>query len=162
MIEVGKVLKPHGIKGEIKLEPYTLDEKFWKNAKTLAIGDKDYEIEYCKFYKNFVYIKPKDVSSMDEAETFRGKTVYGNKNNLNLSQDEYLVEDLEGCTLLDEEGKLIGFVDSVEKYSSTSIINVLLGGAVHSFPFLEKIIKSIDIENKQIVVFRNLLDEVLV
>ena len=162
MIEVGKVLKPHGIKGEIKLEPFSIDLSFWKSVKTLVIGEKTYNIEYAKFYKNFVFIKPLEISSMDEAELLRGQSVFGNKCDLSLAQDEYLVEDLEGCTLLDEEGKLIGFVDSVEKYSSTSIINVLLGGAVHSFPFLEKVIKSIDIENKQIVVFRNLLDEVLV
>ena len=33
MIEVAKVLKPHGLHGEIKLEPYTLDIKFWKKVK---------------------------------------------------------------------------------------------------------------------------------
>jgi len=162
MIEVAKVLKPHGIKGEIKLEPYTFDEKFWKSAKNLVIGDKNFEIEYCKFYKNFVYIKPIEISSMDEAELFRGKVVFGNKENLTLSQDEYLVEDLEGCCVVDENGEMVGFVDSVEKYSSTSIINILLGGAVHSFPFLDRVVKMVDIENKKIVVFRNLLDEVLV
>lgn len=162
MIEVAKILKPHGLKGELKLSPYTYDEKFWKKVKTLYIDNSAYTVNSSRLYKEFVYISLSEINDCNTAESFRGRVILASKSDLSLNEDEYLISDLEGCAVVDEFGKLIGYVESIEKYGSADIINLISNGARRSFPFLEKVIKNVDIQNKKVVVYKDKIEEVLI
>lgn len=163
-LEIAKVLKPQGIKGEIKVECYTSNLDFLRSLKKFSIDGAIYNILSIRIQNKFAYIKTQEINSMNEAETLRGKILIVPKpedeNNSDLF--EFFIEDLEDCRIEDENGNLIGFIDSVEKYGSADIINVKLGGATRSFPFLKGVFKTVDTKNKVIVVFKQKLDEVLV
>lgn len=162
IIEVAKVLKPHGLHGEIKLEPYTFDNLFWKRVKTLTISNTLYSVKSTRLYKDFVYVLLEEVSTCEQADLLRNMQVFANKAELSVSRDEYLISDLEACVVVDEKDNILGYVDSVEKYGSADIINILIGGGLHSFPFLERVIKDVDVAQKKIVVYKDKFDEVLV
>lgn len=162
-LEIAKVLKPQGIKGEIKVECYTSNLDFLMSLKNFTIESVTYNITNIRVQGKFAYIKTEEINSMTEAETLRGKILVVPKPEDNKEEDfEFYIEDLENCRVEDENGNLIGFIDSVEKYGSADIINVKLGGGVRSFPFLKTVFKSLDTKNKIIVVFKQKLDEVLV
>lgn len=161
MIEVAKILKPQGLKGEIKCKNFTsLD--FWRENLEVKIDMENYVVEHFRFYKDFLYLKLKDIISIDMAQKLRGKTVFVEKDLIKTGDDEYLISDLENCVLLDENGKVIGQIESVENYNATDIINVIIVGARFSFPFLKKVIKRVDKKNKIVEVYKDKLDEVLV
>ncbi len=163
MIEIAKILKPHGLNGEIKVECFTHDLDFWRGLKTVSINDEVYEVKRVRFYKKFGYLKLVGVEDIECAQKFRNAIIYVELHALQpTGQDEFLIADLEGCDLFDDKGKMLGVVESVEKYGAADIINFLSGGARYSFPFVDGVVKEVDIKAKKIVVFGAKLKEVLV
>lgn len=162
MIEVAKILKPCGIKGEMKLKPYVNDLQFWKIVKNVEIEGVSYKVLSTRFYKDFLYIFLDGVTSMSQAEMLTNLEVLADENDIPREDGEYLICDLVGCVLQNTDGKTIGTIDSVEKYGSADIINFKSMGALYSFPFLKNVLKSVDIKNKIVVVYKDKLDEVLV
>ena len=160
-IEIAKVLKPQGIKGEIKVELYLSNLDFWRSLKKFEIDGKVYTITTFRSQKNFGYIGTQEIQTRNDAETFRNKVLMVEKPKNN-EEDEYFIEDLENCCVVDEKSNIVGYVESVEKYSQTPIINVLINGGIKSFPFLKDVIKQVDIKNKKIIVKKPKLDEVIV
>ena len=57
MIEIAKILKPQGIKGEVKASPSTNVLAVFKYVKNVFIGDKEFEIESLSIRRGFLYIK---------------------------------------------------------------------------------------------------------
>jgi len=162
MIEIAKVLKPQGLKGEIKVECFTHDLDFWRSLKEVIILKEKFEVTNIRFYKDFGYLTLFSIDSIEKAEKFRNKIIYTHEENIETQEDEYLISDLENCEIIDEKGKFVGVVESVETYSSANIINYIVGGARRSFPFLKKVIKQVDIKSKKIIIFREKLKEVVI
>lgn len=162
-LEIGKVLKPQGIKGEIKVELFTTDFAFLRSLKQIYIENDPFIILSVRFENKYAYIKTAEILDRNFAEKLRNKSIFVEKDSLSYNNSsEFLISDLENCEILDENNKLIGFIESVEKYGSADIINIKKAGAIKSFPFLNAVIKEIDIKNKKIIVFKDKLDEVLV
>ena len=162
MIEIAKILKPQGLRGEMKISMYVHDLGFWSNLKTVYIDGNEHDVVKFRYYKGFGYIVLEDVTTCEQAEMFRNITLTVPKEQIPLSDGEYLISDLENCTVVDEQENIIGYVESVEQYGSAYIINILKNGGLRSFPFLNEVIKNVNIQSKKIVVFKNKLDEVLV
>lgn len=162
MIEIAKVLKPQGLQGEIKVECFTHDLDFWRSLKKVVILNESFEVKSVRFYKKFGYLRLSNMDSIEKVEKFRDKIIFANEENLQTDDDEFLIADLENCEIVDEFGKFVGVIESVEKYPTLDIINYMVGGARRSFPFLKKVIKKVDIKNKKLVIFRERLDEVAI
>jgi len=161
-VEFAKVLKPQGIKGEIKVETFVSDKQFLLNLKQFFINDNVYTIKNIRLNDKYAYILTLEITDRNMAETLRNCVLCADKDLLTAQEDEYFISDLEDCCVVDEDDNILGYVESIEKYATTNIVNILLGGAVHSFPFLKSVLKQVDIKNKKIVVFKDKLNEVLV
>ena len=162
-LQIAKVLKPQGIKGELKVELFTSDTDFVKKQKSFEIDGVVYTIKSIRIQQKYAYIQTNEILSRNDAELFRNKILSVEKPAEVLGQDdEYYISDLENCCVVDENDKIVGYVESVEKYGTVPTINILLGGSIRSFPFLKRILKEVDIQNKKIVVFKDLLQEVLI
>lgn len=161
-IEFAKVLKPQGIKGEVKVENFISDLDFLNALKQFYIDNAVYNIKKIRIDGKYAYIQTQEIIDRNQADMLRNKILLADKALLTAKEDEFFISDLENCCVVDEENNIIGYVESVEKYGSADIINILKGGALRSFPFLKAILKEIDLENKKIVVYKDKLDEVLV
>lgn len=162
MVEIAKVLKTHGLNGELKIYLYLKDISLWNNLTLVYIDNISYKICRIQFYKEFGFLKLENVNDIQFAENLKNKIIYAKREDIKLEKNEFLVSDLENCSIYDDSGKLVGVVDSIEKYGSADIINVVLGGVSFSFPYVDGLIKETNLENRKIVVFRQRLNEVLV
>ena len=160
-LEIAKVLKPQGIKGEIKVRLYLSDLNFWHSLKVFEMDGKTFNITSFRAQKEFGFIGTEEIKTRNEAETYRNKLLFAEKPKAN-EDGEYFISDLENCCVVDENNNIIGYVESVEKYSQTPIINILLNGGIKSFPFLKEVIKQVNIKDKKIIVRKDKLDEVIV
>ena len=161
-IEFAKVLKPQGIKGEVKVENFISDLDFLHALKQFYIGDVIYNIKKMRTDGKYAYILTEEITDRNHAELLRNRVLFADKELLIAKDDEFFISDLEDCCVVDEENNIIGYVESIEKYGSADIVNILLGGALKSFPFLKAILKEVDVKNKKIVVYKDKLEEVLV
>lgn len=162
MIEIAKILKPIGLKGEVKVQMFLKDLSTWQKIKFVTINSCCYEVVNFRVYKGFGYIFFKSIESVEQAESLRNKTIFVNKEELETGDSEFLIEDLISSTIEDEYGNFIGEILDVENYGTADIISYICLGAKRSFPLLKSIIKSFDKKQKKLVVYKQKLDEVVI
>ncbi len=160
-IEVGKVLKAHGIKGELKLDCYLDDASMLVGQKQLYIGSKTYSVEYIRADKRFCYVKLTDVCDRNAAEALCDWTVLADKENISLPSDRYFVEDLIGCSVIKDDGEAVGTVKDVLQYGAADVFVCDRSDGTVSFPFVKEIV-SVNLQLKCIVVSSKRFDEVAV
>lgn len=160
---IGKVLKPQGIKGEIKIEYYTSNFEYLKSLKSVYIGETEYSVSSVNIRNGFAFIMLKTVVDRNNAELLRNQELWVEKSQApELSQDEYYTDDLVGCALVSENNDIIGHVVDIEKYGSADILNIIGKNGQQSFPHVKGVIKSVDIENKKIFIDDKKFDEVVI
>ena len=70
-LSVGFVLRPHGLKGEIKVKPLTDEERRFDSLKYLYLKDDGYkkiEVTSRRYDKGFVYLKLKGFENKESVE----------------------------------------------------------------------------------------------
>ena len=156
-ISIGKITNFFGIKGEAKVG-YSNEEQI-KNAKKVVMLDSKEKIELTissvRFHKNFAIIKFKEINNINDLIEFKGQRIFISKNAAleNLEEDEFLIKDLIGCSVFNEENEKIGIVESVSNNTSQDLLNIKnLIGQVAPVPFVNDFFPVVDIENKKIII----------
>lgn len=118
-ILIAEVLRPHGVRGEIKLRSYAADPRSFISWKRLFIkrdgGYIPLSIRACRERGGFIYALPEGCSSMDDAEKLRGAELYIDRASLKPSGG-MLISDLIGCRAVDETGRCLGTLEDVLQY----------------------------------------------
>ena len=159
-VEIGKVLKAQGIKGELKLACSTDDAAMLKSVKTVWIDGTEYAVQKIRADGKFAYVLPQGVSDRNTAESFRGKTVFAEKDELTVAKGRYFVDDLIGSDVCFEGGKKVGAIVDVLQYGAADVI-VCSAAKPFSFPFLKDLVLSVDLLKKQMTVDEKRFQEVV-
>ena len=156
--EIGQIVNTSGLKGEIKVKPFTDDIKQFNNLKTIYVSIKkelkEFEIEHVRFSKNMVFLKLKGIDTIEEAENYRNLYLKIKRDkDEKLEEGVYYVVDLIGCTVYSDENQELGKVDDVFSTGSNDVYVVKdeVGKQI-LLPAIKEVIKSVDIENKKIIV----------
>lgn len=150
-IEVGKILKAQGIKGEVKLECFLDNAAMLKGIKQLYVGSRIYTVEYIRPGGAFCYIKFAGVNDRNIAEAMQNWIVCSDKENIVLPQNRYFVQDLLGCTVKTDSGEEIGKVVDVLQYGAADVFVCHGKDKKISFPFVNGL-AVVNVERKSIVV----------
>ena len=151
LIEVGQIVNTHGIRGEIKINPWTDDIE---NLLDLDVFyDKDgraLEVENSKVHKNVLIVKFKEISTMNDAEKLKGKTVFTEK--VPLPEGRYYIKDLIGLSVF-EDDSLLGVLTDVFNTGANDIYEVRTNDKKHIYlPVIEGVIGDVDLKNKKMYV----------
>ncbi len=160
-LKIGLVLKPQGIKGQLKVQPLTDDINRYKNLKEIIIDQKVHKVTGTIISGQTVFIDLFGVNDRDTAETFRGKFLHVKREDaIALEEGRYFVVDLIGCDVITKEKGVIGKI--IDIFSSrTDVITVKCNdGRILRFPFLKDLVEKVDIVSKQFIVLDKRLSEV--
>lgn len=156
--EIGQIVNTSGLKGEIKVKPFTDDITKFNNFKTIYVSIKkelkEFEIEHVRFSKNMVFLKLKGIDTIEEAENYRNLYLKRKRDkDEKLEEDTYYIVDILGCKVYTDEQKELGEVIDVFSTGSNDVYVVKddLGKQV-LLPAIKDVIKNVDIENKTITV----------
>ena len=167
-IETGEIVTVFGIRGEVKVYPWADYPGFLEEFDTfyLSEGKKGYvrmKAENVRVQKNMVIIKFAGTDTVEAARGLVGRTVYLDRDEIELEDGTYFVVDLIGCEVIeDSTGKSLGRVESVDNYGANDVYTVKDGnGKEFLFPAVDEFIVSTDIEEKKIRVriIEGMLDE---
>ncbi len=161
-IEIGKVLKAQGIKGEIKLACFVDDAVMLKSLKQVYIGTNTYAVNHVRCDGKFCYMLLDGVNDRNMAESLRNWTVYADKDAVDLPKNRYFIDDLIGCKVSSSDGQIVGEVVDVLQYGSADVFVCRNDGKTVSFPFLNDLVHTVNIDNKCIIVDAKRLSEVAV
>ncbi len=157
-IAYGKVLKPHGLSGEVKVLPFSGDTGSFKNFSSLYISKVNnnppkYSISRSRNHKNTVIVKLDSIDSIDDAEPLKGLTVFIDKRELpEKDDDEYYWFELIGLEVLDSDNNKIGKVKEIIDNTAQPILVIQNDSEEYLVPLVDKYVEVIDLENSKIIV----------
>ena len=156
--EVGQIVNTFGIKGLVKVRPFTDEAERFEELKTVYIciknEMKEVEIEEVKYHKEMVLLKLKGINDMTEAEKYKGCYLkIDRKDAKKLPENTYFIADILGLEVYTEEGELLGKVDDIFPTGSNDVYVVKdeLGKQI-LLPSIPEVIKKIDLENEKVIV----------
>ena len=157
-LEIGQIVNTFGIKGQVKVAPFTDDiERFEELKKVYIVNKKlrkEVEIENVKYHKNMVLLKFKCLDKIEDVEIFKNCYLeIDRKDGKPLDEGVYYIVDLLGLDVYSDEDKHLGKVDDIYNTGSNDIYVVKdeLGKQI-LLPAIKEVIKSVDLENKKIMV----------
>lgn len=157
-LEIGQIVNTFGIKGMVKVNPFTDNIRRFDKLKKVYIGSvkekEEIEIEEVKYHKNMVLIKFKDINNPDEANLLRNKYLFiDRKDEDPLEEGTYYIVDMLGLDVYTDENELLGTLDDIYNTGSNDIYVVKneLGKQI-LLPAIKDVIKEVNLEEKKIIV----------
>ncbi len=151
LIEVGQIVNTHGIRGEVKLNPWTddlydlLDLDVFYNKDGVPL-----KAESARVHKNVVIIKLFGINNMNDAEKMKGQTLYTEKTPL--PEGRYYIKDLIGLNVY-ENDTLLGTLTDVFNTGANDIYEVKTTDGKNIYlPVIDGVIGDVDIQNKRMSV----------
>jgi len=158
LMEIGQIVNTYGIKGFLKVVPFTDDVTRFEDLKSIYIQTKNtlktVIIEEVKYAKNLVLLKLKGIDDINSAEVFKNCYIkIDRKDAVKLPEDSYFIVDLIGLNVFTDEGQSLGNIIDVYPTGANDIYVVKdeMGKQV-LLPAIGDVIKNVDIENKKMIV----------
>ena len=157
-LEVGQIVNTFGIKGMVKVNPFTDDIRRFDKLDKVYIeknkSKKEYKIEEVKYHKNMVLIKFEGIDKIEQAEELRNSYLTVSRDSVEeLEEGRYYIVDLLGLDVYTDEQVLLGTLDDIFNTGSNDIYVVKnKEGKQILLPAIEDVIKQVDLENKKIIV----------
>lgn len=158
LMEIGQIVNTYGIKGFLKVVPYTDDIKRFEKLKSIYIQTKKsletVIIEEVKYAKNLVLLKIKGIDNINDAEIYKNCYIKIDRSDaVELPEDSYFIIDLIGIKVYTDEGEALGDIIDVFPTGANDVYVVKseLGKQV-LLPAIGDVIKNVDIKNKKMIV----------
>ncbi len=149
-LEAGKIVTTHGIRGEVKIMPYTDIPDILCEFDRLFIGKNKDEIfiERSRVFKNTVIAKIEGIDTPEQAEKLRNKMLYMHRDDLELDDDTYFIQDLIGMEVKDaDSGELYGKIADVMQTGANDVYVIKDGEKEYLVPAIADVVISTDIDN---------------
>lgn len=164
-IEIGKIVGTHGIRGELRVNPWCDSPEFFKNFSTLyfdKLGKESAKISSVRAHGNIVLLKLDEVTTVELASSLRGKTLYIKRSDAPLEEGRYFVQELIGCQVKDAStGKLYGTISDVSATGANDVWHIKNQGQEYLIPAIPDVVVSINIEDEVVEInpLRGLFDD---
>ena len=148
---MGVIGAPHGVRGEVRVKPYTDDPLALGDYGTLRDAQgRAFDVSDIRAQKNVVVVSFEQVRDRTAAEALNGVELFVARDQLpdaELEEDEFFVADLVGLAVT-EDGAKTGEVVAVHNFGAGDLLEVrpATGGGTVLVPFTEQIVPDIDLE----------------
>lgn len=158
---VGKIVNTHGIWGEVRVISSTdfAEERFEVGSELglfKADGSKPIIVKIASHrkHKNFDLLTFEGYSLLKDVEVFKNATLkVAEKHLTELEENEFYFHEIIGCTVESTEGEMIGVVTDILQTGANDVWEVKPEkGKMQYIPYIEDVVKSVDIPNKKIVI----------
>ncbi len=149
-LEAGKIVTIHGIKGEVKIMPYTDTPELLAEFDRLFMG-KNYDeivIRHSRVFKNMVIAKIEGVDTPEDAAKLRNKILFMHRDDLELDEDTYFIQDLIGVEVRDaDSGFVYGIITDVMQTGANDVYVVKGADREYLIPAIADVVLSTDIDS---------------
>ncbi len=165
-LETGQIVSTHGIKGEVRVNPWCDSPEFMKRFKTLYFdskGEKPINIISCRPHGNIVILKLEGIDTVEQAQKLRNKTLYMNRKDAKIKKGDWFIQDLIGCTVYDTDNNIIiyGKLTDVAQTGANDIWYIENNGKEYIIPAIKDVVINVDAENDSIFIrpLKGIFDE---
>lgn len=156
---VGRVVKPHGLRGEVLLRSLTENPKRFEAGAMLLLG-KDLDsaepvhVETSRSHKGAQLVRFEGVSSIEEAELLREQLLFVDSSELEELEDEdaFWQHEVVGLELVDTAGASLGIVAEVHTRPAQDLWSIETPNGEVLFPAAKELVVSVDLDERRVVV----------
>ena len=104
-LEIGKIVNVHGLRGDVKVVPWCDDPEFLCEFDTLYLGkaQKPVTVTAARLQKGNVLLHLEGVDTAEAAEALRNQVLYMDRDEVELEEGVYFIQDLIGLEVLDAD-----------------------------------------------------------
>ena len=157
-LEIGEIVGTHGVRGEIRVNPWCDTPDFMTKFKTLYFdsnGGCAVQVKSARPHGNIVLLTINDVDSVEKAQKLRGKVLYMKRSDAKLPKGKYFIAELIGCRVFDadDESKSYGTLTDVSPTGANDVWHITdEGGREYLIPAIPDVVISTDVENDSIII----------
>lgn len=148
-LEAGEIVTTHGVRGEVKVLPWSDGPDFLMDFQRVLIGTKEYTVEQCRVQKTCNLLKLSGVDTMEQAQLLRGKTVKIYREDA--PADLIFAAELIGMRVYNGEDS-IGEIVEVLDYPGNKVY-VVQGQYTYMIPAVKQFVLSTDLEENRMQVY---------
>lgn len=147
MICIGKIVTTFGIKGELKVvSNFDKCDKAYRPKNKVLINNILHEVSAVRYHKNNILLKIDNKDNINDVLEYVGFNIYIARSDLNLKSDEYLLSDLPGAKVVDNQ-KNIGVIKEVLQGAASNIVKVR-GEKEFLIPLVPAYVQKFSLEDK--------------
>ncbi|MDF2566567.1 MAG: rimM [Oscillospiraceae bacterium] len=156
-LEIGKIVSTHGIHGEVRVQPWCNTPEFLTEFYFLYLDrqKKRIEIERSRAQKNIVIMKIQGVDDIEQALALRNKIVYASREDMELEEGSYFIQDLIGIKVIDADNseKSYGTLTDVLQTGANDVYQITDENKKEVLiPAIADVVIKTDLENNQMVI----------
>ena len=156
-VTIGRILRPHGTCGEVRVLPLTEFPERFLGLKKVLVGDRSehrqYDVTAASLHGKVVLVRLCGVDTREAAESLRGMSMMvPQSETVELPPDHYFIYEVVGMQCFKSNGDLVGVVKDVLQAGANDVYVVEGGGGVHLVPAVKAVVKEIDVTARRMVV----------
>ena len=153
LLEAGKIVNTHGVRGEVKIRPWADSADFLMGFENLHIDGQPVKVISARVHKGCVIAVLDGVSDIEGAIRLKNKTVFINRDDVQLEEGRHFVADLIGMSAVDEKtGSILGTIADILQLPSNNVY-VIKGEREIMVPAVPEFVKEINI-TKGVIKFK--------
>ncbi|MCD1147055.1 ribosome maturation factor RimM [Peptoniphilus sp. KCTC 25270] len=153
---VGEVTSAHGIKGHVRVFPFTDDLDRFKEIKSVFLGESEDRVKVKRVgvQKNLVLLEIEGITNRNEAEKLKKVQLFIlEEDRKELDEGQFFIEDLIGLEVIHFETKeTLGVVKNVMEQSANDVLEIASSSGTFLVPFVKAFIEEIDLEEEKIFI----------
>ena len=150
-VEAGEIVNTHGVRGEVKIQPWVDSAGFLAKFGVLYIDEKPYKVLSSAVHKGCLLARLSGVEDVNAAMRLKGRRVSIDRQDAELPPGTFFQVDIIGARVVDESGAELGkLVDIIEE--PASMIYVVRGETEHLVPAVPEFLRAVDADNGVVTV----------
>jgi len=149
-VPIGHILHAHGTEGEVLVEPYLNDLAYYARLRSVVVASVDGRARSIQLLRvrqaaDRLLMQIDGVSSVEAARALVGQECFVDRTELPpAGEGEFYWFDLEGLTVVTEEGECLGRVEEFFPTGSNAVLVVRNEAQETLVPFIKDVIVSVD------------------
>lgn len=150
-LEIGKITSTHGIRGEVRFQPWCDSPEFLKQFKTLYYdkkGEKPVNVS-CRPNGEMAIVRIDGIDTVEEAAKLRNKVLYMKRADARLRDGQYFIQELIGCSVIDADDESIayGVISDVSQTGANDVWHIEKDEKEYLIPAIPPVIINTDVES---------------
>jgi 16S rRNA processing protein RimM len=155
-IQVGKIGRPKGTKGLLRLHCFLNDNRDINQFQKFYLEDETIiKVKLVSFDSKSPLVTINDISDRNQIEGYVNQYIYLHKEKLSpTDENEFYFHDLEGLDVVNQQNEIVGKVESVVNFGAGDLLEIyfLKSSKKEFFRFTETNFPKVDVKEKKIMI----------
>ena len=150
-IAAGEIVNTHGVRGEVKIMPWTDTPEFLRAIKTLYIDGGAVRVLASRVHKGALLATLEGVADVNAAMRLKGKRVFIDRDDAHLPAGRFFIQDIIGARVVTESGEEVGTLREVLD-APAGMVYIVRGETEHLIPAVDEFVLHTDADEGVITV----------